>query len=245
MDNFQFHFIPTSFIRYRANREVKTIKACQWYASCMHELRCVYNLVLRKQIADFRAEEKVTHVFFSTLRRILTLQIFAKPETWYALNKKTKRCTLIVSVWSQEKQLLDSRFRKRNVEETQKLMKCAAKKSPVAKELQQYFAKKFLLPVLLFLSNFLFAVIHLAIPVYSFIRYEPMHSLSSRVGRNLKECIVYMLSDGPRLNLAMRCQNENIRSLRFIRRIVLSTLNASLERYSSNAHEHGLKIEFS
>lgn len=60
----------------------------------------------------------------------------------------------------------------------------------------------------------------------------------------LQEHTVTILGDELRLSLVMRCRNENSRSFRFIKRTVLSTLNAFLESRFSKAPGHGQKIEF-
>lgn len=81
---------------------------------------------------------------------------------------QTKHCCYECRVMK-EKLCLGSRFPKRNVEGTQKLVESAAQKSPTVKELEQYFDEESLLPLLPMLSNFSLAGIHPPIKVYRII----------------------------------------------------------------------------
>lgn len=85
------------------------------------------------------------------------------------------------------------------------------------------------------LFNFPFAGIYPTIDIYSIFRYKPMHGISMGVGRMLKKFIVYMLWDEQRQSSAMRCQNEYMKLFRSIKRTVLSTFNAFLERFAGKA----------
>lgn len=111
---------------------------------------------------------------------------------------------------------------------TLQLMKSASLKSPAAKELRQYYADESMLPLLSVLSSFSFARIHSTLDIYGLFHYEPMHCLSLGVERMSNECILSLLGDVQRQSPAMRCQNENIWSFKFLKRTVLSTLNVFL-----------------
>lgn len=62
----------------------------------------------------------------------------------------------------------------KNVDETQQWIKSTAQNSLVAKNIERFFHKKPLLPLLLVLSTMLYNVIHPTSDIYSIFGYKPM-----------------------------------------------------------------------
>ncbi|NJK52916.1 MAG: hypothetical protein HC936_08975 [Leptolyngbyaceae cyanobacterium SU_3_3] len=140
---------------------------------------------------------------------------------------------------------LSSQFPRRCIQHSRDMMERASSTSLMGRDLEQFFGEESMLPLLPVLSDFPFVGTQPTLDIYSIFRYEPMHCLSLGVGRTLKECIVHMLGDEQRVSSDMRCQNGTMKSFKSIKRTVLSTLNAFLERCSSEAPGYGLKVDFS